>query len=166
MKNWTALLFLCILTMICLIGCDSLNQPHSTSSTIPSTPVTTSSPTPTEQKITVSGLDFNIDSFKGTDDYNYVQIVFNNLLATIKKDHDAFAKTFLPDVNPKTYEYVMNQIERYKKIERIDKDTDQVNVLVRYERPSTTSLTINEATNRSYILRKNASGDWLLYTID
>jgi protein involved in sex pheromone biosynthesis len=121
---------------------------------------------PTKVPPKVSSVDFNIDSYKGTDDYDYVKVVYDNLIATVNKDHTAFSKTFLPDVDTKTYDYVMNQVERYYKIDSVNKTDKEITVDVLFQ----TNFVYQDGTirtaGRAYLLRKSASGEWLLYTID
>jgi hypothetical protein len=162
--------FFSLLLIILLLGCAGCSTTQKENS-IPASTISQKEPTASSistQKIppTVSSVDFNIDSYKGTEDYKFVQVVYKNLTATVSKDQKAFAQTFLPDVDPKTYEYVMKQVERYYKIESIIKNNDQITVAVMYQTPSTNSVEKVRSTGRAYILRKSASGEWLLYTMD
>jgi hypothetical protein len=163
--------FFSLILIILLLGCAGcINKEN----TLPTPDISQKENIPTASSIstqkayppTVSSVDFNIDSYKGTEDYKFVQVVYKNLTATVIKDRTAFAQTFLPDVDPKTYEYVMNQVERYYKINDIIKNDDQILVTVMYETPTTNSVEKVRSAGRAYILRKSTNSEWLLYTMD
>jgi hypothetical protein len=115
-----------------------------------------------------SSIAFSEKAFKDNPDPSLFNLVYQNLQAIVNKDKQSFNETFDPGVDPSTYYYVMNQIERYTSIEPDvvrDKEKNQILITVRYDQnvPNSNGLTQG---GRAYVLRQAPNGDWKIYTFD